>query len=87
MPSDSLLLENLKRQHPEGDIRYCGQSSRGEEHCKCVVIGHTARMVRVRRLTSGAVFENTGAGLFRTMEDLARAQTMVKTTRGYRRHP
>lgn len=64
---------DLREKHPLGSIRYCGDPARGEDHCKCEVIGFNARGTKValRRLTSGVVHHNYGS-VFATMEELER---------------
>jgi hypothetical protein len=63
----------MRARHPVGSTRYCGDPSRGEDHCRCTVVSHSRRGDRVFLLrgSSGAIFAQWG-GVFETMAELER---------------
>lgn len=67
--------KELAEQNPVGATRYHGQGSRGSQHCRCVVTGHTARgAVKLRRESNGALFSVVG-GLYHSYDELVAAES------------
>lgn len=61
--------------HPIGAERYHGDHRKGQQHCRCVVIGHVrgkSGAIRLRRLKNDVEFTVVGQ-LFQTWDSKVRA--------------